>query len=279
MDQFIVESGDIEQGARLVMHGEAVPGEHFKKLVNGADAAGQGDEGVGKLRHEFLALRHCFDHFHALRARVGQLTPLQIPGDDSDHFASGVQAGIGHHAHESETSPTGDEADAAFRQSLAERQRRLRKGRIRAARGSTEDADGANRRGFFHAANKSALALPRKWFLRRVRTTQKVCFRLARPSSFDVNCRMIARQYLFTGRVQGVGFRYAAKQVAKGFDVVGWVRNLADGRVELQVMGDESELEDFVEEIYASPLGHHILEREERAVPPLTDIRGFNIIS
>lgn len=90
---------------------------------------------------------------------------------------------------------------------------------------------------------------------------------------------MIARQYLFTGRVQGVGFRYAAKQVAKGFDVVGWVRNLADGRVELQVMGDESELEDFVEEIYASPLGHHILEREERAVPPLTDIRGFNIIS
>ena len=57
---------------------------------------------------------------------------------------------------------------------------------------------------------------------------------------------MTARQYFFSGRVQGVGFRYSTKQLAKGFDVLGWVRNLGDGRVELQIMGDEEELDEFI---------------------------------
>ena len=90
---------------------------------------------------------------------------------------------------------------------------------------------------------------------------------------------MIARQYLFAGRVQGVGFRYSTKQLAKGFDVTGWVKNLPDGRVELQLMGDEEELDEFIAELHDSPLGHHIQEQEERAVPLLEDVRGFSIES
>src|SRR5215813_12067767 len=39
----------------------------------------------------------------------------------------------------------------------------------------------------------------------------------------------------FTGRVQGVGFRYQTLQLAKGFEVSGWVMNLPDGRVQLEV--------------------------------------------
>ena len=89
--------------------------------------------------------------------------------------------------------------------------------------------------------------------------------------------RMIARQYLFAGRVQGVGFRYATKQLAKGFDVLGWVRNLPDGSVELQVMGEEDELDDFIQELHDSPIGRHIQEQTERRVPLLEDVSGFTI--
>ena len=66
---------------------------------------------------------------------------------------------------------------------------------------------------------------------------------------------MTARQYLFAGRVQGVGFRYSTKNLAKGFDVLGWVKNLPDGRVELQIQE----------------------EQEERTVPLLDDVQGFSI--
>jgi acylphosphatase len=88
---------------------------------------------------------------------------------------------------------------------------------------------------------------------------------------------MIARQYYFAGRVQGVGFRFATKQIAKGFDVLGWVRNCDDGRVELQVMGEEEEVEAFLQEIHDSPLGRHIQEQSERPVPLLEGVEGFTI--
>src|SRR5688572_25537300 len=54
-------------------------------------------------------------------------------------------------------------------------------------------------------------------------------------------CGMAAKQVFYSGRVQGVGFRYTAKQLAAGFDVTGWVRNLPDGRVELLVIAEEAE--------------------------------------
>ncbi len=88
---------------------------------------------------------------------------------------------------------------------------------------------------------------------------------------------MTARQYLFAGRVQGVGFRYSTKNLAKGFDVLGWVKNLPDGRVELQIQGDEEELDEFIQDLHDSPLGHHIQEQEERTVPLLDDVQGFSI--
>ena len=54
------------------------------------------------------------------------------------------------------------------------------------------------------------------------------------------------------GRVQGVGFRYTCKRIAQGFEVAGWVRNLADGRVELQCSGAREEVEGFLEAIAES---------------------------
>jgi acylphosphatase len=50
----------------------------------------------------------------------------------------------------------------------------------------------------------------------------------------------------FTGRVQGVGFRYTTLQVAREYDVSGFVKNLADGRVQLEVEGRAEEVNAFI---------------------------------
>lgn len=55
----------------------------------------------------------------------------------------------------------------------------------------------------------------------------------------------------FSGRVQGVGFRYQTLQVAKGFEVTGYVKNLPDGRVRLEAEGRQDEVVDFVAEVEA----------------------------
>jgi acylphosphatase len=90
---------------------------------------------------------------------------------------------------------------------------------------------------------------------------------------------MPAKQIIYTGRVQGVGFRYSTKQIASGYEVVGTVKNLPDGRVELQAMSqDAEELEDFFAAIDESNLGSLIKEREVTAIPALTGLRGFTII-
>lgn len=88
---------------------------------------------------------------------------------------------------------------------------------------------------------------------------------------------MIAKQVFFSGRVQGVGFRYSVKQIAKGFDVIGWVRNLADGRVELQAAGEPEELAAFVKAIGKSELRAHIKEQHEHPLAHPPNVRGFEI--
>lgn len=60
----------------------------------------------------------------------------------------------------------------------------------------------------------------------------------------------------FTGRVQGVGFRYTALQVAKEFEVAGWVANLTDGRVQLEVEGRVDEVTAFVAAVEERMHGH-----------------------
>ena len=57
------------------------------------------------------------------------------------------------------------------------------------------------------------------------------------------------RTVLYTGHVQGVGFRYTTRAIARGYDVTGFVCNLPDGRVELVAEGLPHELDAFRREI------------------------------
>jgi len=88
---------------------------------------------------------------------------------------------------------------------------------------------------------------------------------------------MIGRQVFYEGRVQGVGFRFTVKQLARGYDVIGWVRNLPDGRVELQCSGDVEEVEAFLEAIVESQLKAHIRSVSASTTAPLAGVRGFEI--
>lgn len=88
----------------------------------------------------------------------------------------------------------------------------------------------------------------------------------------------ISRRIYYTGRVQGVGFRYSVKQIAAGFDVVGSVRNLADGRVELEATGTRAEIDAFLEGVASSHLGTHLRQVEQVEVEtPVSRVKGFEI--
>ncbi|HJM63723.1 MAG: acylphosphatase [Roseibacillus sp.] len=89
---------------------------------------------------------------------------------------------------------------------------------------------------------------------------------------------MTAKRVLFSGRVQGVGFRYTTREIATGFDVVGAVRNLPDGTVELEIMGETDELEAYLAEITEeSPVAHFIKEVQIEEIALLENARGFRI--
>ena len=89
---------------------------------------------------------------------------------------------------------------------------------------------------------------------------------------------MTARQVFYEGRVQGVGFRYTCKDLARGYDVTGTVRNLPDGRVELRCSGDAEEVEAFLKGITDSVLGGHIKKATVLTIAPPADLRGFEIV-
>jgi acylphosphatase len=88
---------------------------------------------------------------------------------------------------------------------------------------------------------------------------------------------MTSLQVFFEGNVQGVGFRWSVKHIARGFDVVGWIRNLADGRVEMQASGEDSEVRAFIEAIGKSELRAHIRKQSEAVLPEPPKAQGFEI--
>ena len=80
----------------------------------------------------------------------------------------------------------------------------------------------------------------------------------------------------FTGRVQGVGFRFSTLQVAKEFEVAGFVANLPDGRVRLEVEGKPAEVEAFIVAVHERMHGY-IRSTERTAATRVRTFNGFTI--
>jgi acylphosphatase len=80
----------------------------------------------------------------------------------------------------------------------------------------------------------------------------------------------------FSGRVQGVGFRYQVLQASKEFDVAGYVRNLADGRVQLEAEGEPAEVGAFIAAIGERMHGY-VRQQEHLRARRAAQFQGFSI--
>ncbi len=87
--------------------------------------------------------------------------------------------------------------------------------------------------------------------------------------------RTVCKRVRYSGRVQGVGFRYTAQQIAAGFSVKGYVRNSPDGAVELVAEGPADQVAAFLEALAAHMAGYiaQSTAREE----PCGGYQGFGI--
>ena len=88
----------------------------------------------------------------------------------------------------------------------------------------------------------------------------------------------IAVRVYYAGHVQGVGFRYSAAEVARRYAVTGWVRNLADGRVELLAEGDDGEVTGFLAAV-GERFGGHIAREDRTPGTPDGTHTGFRVVS
>jgi acylphosphatase len=87
----------------------------------------------------------------------------------------------------------------------------------------------------------------------------------------------VARRYLVSGRVQGVGFRYFAQDIANREGVSGQVRNLPDGRVEVVAEGDEESLGRLEAALWRGPSHARVESVDIESTHPSGRVTGFMI--
>ena len=87
---------------------------------------------------------------------------------------------------------------------------------------------------------------------------------------------MERRTVHFSGHVQGVGFRYTAQEIARRYDVTGYVRNLDDGRVELVAEGESSKIDGLIASI-CERMGQYVRKVHQHTDAPTGEFARFEI--
>jgi acylphosphatase len=92
-----------------------------------------------------------------------------------------------------------------------------------------------------------------------------------------VESKAVARKFLISGEVQGVGFRFFAQRAAARHQVLGYVKNLEDGRVESLAEGSEKAVEEFKKDLLAGPSYSKVDHLEEIVLDPSGRYSSFRI--
>jgi acylphosphatase len=87
---------------------------------------------------------------------------------------------------------------------------------------------------------------------------------------------IVAKHIVFSGQVQGVGFRFTALNTANNYNLTGYVRNLPGGKVEMLVQGPEKTIDSCIQDIQDSFAGY-IRQTDVEAVTPDPNITDFRI--
>lgn len=88
---------------------------------------------------------------------------------------------------------------------------------------------------------------------------------------------MVARRFIISGSVQGVGYRFFAMRAAARHQVLGTVRNLPDSRVEVMAEGERAAMDEFKKELTAGPTLAQVSDIEETDLPVTGRYRDFRI--
>ncbi len=84
------------------------------------------------------------------------------------------------------------------------------------------------------------------------------------------------RQVVYSGHVQGVGFRYTTRSIARNYEITGFVRNLPDGSVEVVAEGPVDQLDGFLDEV-GDRLSGHIRQSHCEQRPAQQEFANFGI--
>lgn len=87
----------------------------------------------------------------------------------------------------------------------------------------------------------------------------------------------IARKFLISGKVQGVGYRFFVQRAAARHQVLGYVRNLANGSVEALAEGTPESVESFRNELATGPTFAQVDKVEELSIEPTESYSSFRI--
>lgn len=80
------------------------------------------------------------------------------------------------------------------------------------------------------------------------------------------------------GTVQGVGFRFHCQRIAIDLGLTGWVQNLYDGTVQIEVQGTQSQVDQFVQNVKARNFIIQVNELTQTAIPLVDDEKKFRVV-